>query len=253
MNTLQLTYKENYAIVQLDRGTSNPINLEMLFDLQKAFTDLKENDNVKGVMLTGKPNFFSAGLDVIELYNYDKATIEKLFVELFNTLKTLLSFNKPLVSAITGHSPAGGCVLAICSDYRVMASGKFRIGLNEIPVGIIMPNFIYQIYAYWLGGGKASQYILEGKLLLAEEALQVGLVDEVVDAQKVEEHAIAQLQKYMQFGANTWQQSKANMRKDILAHYTTLDKKALDILLEQWWSKDTRMVLGSLVAKLTGK
>lgn len=253
MNTLKLTYQENYAIVQLDRGTSNPINLEMLFDLQKTFIDLQNNNDIKGVMLTGKVNFFSAGLDVIELYNYDKETIEKLFVELFNTLKTLLSFNKPLVSAITGHSPAGGCVLAICSDYRVMANGKYRIGLNEIPVGIIMPNFIYQIYAYWLGAGKASQYILDGKLVLAEEALQVGLVDEVVEAEKVEETALAQLQKYMQFSANTWQQSKANMRKDILVHYQTLDRKALDILLAQWWSEDTRTVLGNLVAKLTGK
>lgn len=253
MNTIQIKYNENYAIVQLDRGTSNPINLEMLYDLQKAFKELQENQDIKGVMLTGKTNFFSAGLDVIELYGYDKETIETLFVELFNTLKTLLSFNKPLVSAITGHSPAGGCVLAICSDYRVMANGKYRIGLNEIPVGIIMPNFIYQIYAYWLGGGRASQYILEGKLLLAEEALKAGVVDEVVDAEKVEEQALAQLQKYMQFSANTWQQSKANMRKDLLAHYQTLDRKQLDVLLAQWWSKDTRTVLGGLVAKLTGR
>jgi 3,2-trans-enoyl-CoA isomerase len=253
METLQLSYQENFAIVQLNRGSSNPINLQMFLDLQQTFQDLQANDAVKGVVLTGKENFFSAGLDVIELYQYDAQKIELLFDTLFSCMRTLLAFDKPLVASITGHSPAGGCVLAICADYRVMAQGKYRIGLNEIPVGIIMPQYIFETYAFWLGRGKANQFILEGKLANNEEALQVGLVDAVVPAEEVLATSIAQLKKYMSFNENTWRKSKALMRSALLQHYTSFDAGLKRDLMEGWWSTETRAILGALVAQLTKK
>lgn len=253
MNTIQITKQENFAIIQLNRGTANAINLELLQELKAAFENLAKDEDVKGVVLTGKPNFFSAGLDVIELYNYDADKIEALFDTLFETMKTMLSFEKPLIASITGHAPAGGCVLAICADYRIMAEGKYRIGLNEIPVGIIMPQYVYAAYAHLLGAGKAAKYILEGKLLNTSEALENGLVDEVVDKEDVLNGSIAQLKKYMGLSANTWSKSKLLMRTELLAHYHEFNPNLKKELLEGWWSKETRAILGELVAHLTKK
>ena len=253
MNTLKITKQENYAIVQLDRGTSNAINLEMLQDLQQAFKDLAKDDSVKGVVLTGKENFFSSGLDVIELYDYDEVKIQLLFDSLFEAMKEMLAFPKPLVASITGHSPAGGCVLAICADYRVMAEGRYRIGLNEVPVGIIIPQYIFETYAYWIGRGKAAQFILEGKLATADEALQVGLVDQLESPEKVLEASIARVKFYTQFSANTWSKSKLAMRSALLDHYKTFDPALKKDLMAQWWSTESRAILGALVAKLTKK
>lgn len=253
MNTLKLTKQENYAIVQLDRGTSNALNLEMFQELTQVFNTLKKDNDVKGVVLAGKGNFFSAGLDVIALYQYDEVKIEQLFEALFEAMKTLLSFSKPLVAAVNGHAPAGGCILAICADYRIMAEGKFRIGLNEVPVGIIMPPFIFETYAYCLGKGKASQFVLEGKLCATKEALESGLVNEVIAQEKVLEASIEKVKSYAKFSANTWSKSKMNMRKDLISHFDSFDKQVKSDLLEQWWSDDTRGILGALVERLTKK
>jgi 3,2-trans-enoyl-CoA isomerase len=253
MNTIKITKQDNYAIVQLDRGTSNAINLEMLQELRQAFQDLAADSQVKGVVLTGKENFFSSGLDVIELYEYDKVKIELLFDSLFEAMKEMLAFPKPMVVSITGHSPAGGCVLAICADYRIMAEGRYRIGLNEVPVGIIIPQYIFETYAYWLGRGKAAQYILEGKLASTEEALEVGLVDELTTPGKVLEASIEKMLFYSKFSSNTWSKSKLAMRSALLAHYKVFDAELKKDLMEQWWSEESRGILGALVARLIKK
>lgn len=253
MNTIQITKQENFAIVQLDRGVANALNLEILQELKAAFEALAIDEKVKGVVLTGKENFFSAGLDVIELYDYDADKIQLLFDTLFEAMRAMISFPKPLVASITGHAPAGGCVLAICADHRVMAEGKYRIGLNEIPVGIIMPKYIYETYAFWLGSGKAYQYILEGKLASTTEALNVGLVDKVVAPEEVLVESIAQLKKYMKMSASTWSKSKLLMRNTLLGHYKEFDPQLKKDLMEGWWSKETRAILGALVAQLTKK
>jgi enoyl-CoA hydratase/carnithine racemase len=253
MNTINITKKDNYAIVQLDRGTSNAINLELLQELRQAFKGLAADDTVKGVVLTGKENFFSSGLDVIELYDYDEKKIELLFDTLFQAMREMLAFPKPFVASITGHAPAGGCVLAICADYRIMAEGRYRIGLNEVPVGIIIPQYIFETYAYWLGRGKAAQFILEGKLASTQEAIEVGLVDELSIAENVLQSSIDRMLFYTKFSANTWSKSKLAMRAALLDHYRVFDAGLKKDLMEQWWSKETRAILGALVAKLTNK
>ena len=151
MNTLQITKKENYAIVQLNRGKVNAINLQMAQELTNTIQSFKETDSIRGVILTGQDHFFTAGLDVIELYDYDKATIQEFMIAFGELYLTLVKFPKPLIAAITGHAPAGGAVFAITCDYRVMADGeKYTIGLNEILVNIGLSQAIIDGYAFWL-------------------------------------------------------------------------------------------------------
>jgi Delta3-Delta2-enoyl-CoA isomerase len=243
---------DNYVVVELNRGTANSLNLELLEELLQTFEMLENDESIKGVVLTGKERFFSAGLDVIELYSYDELQMTDLFITLARVVKTLFLFDKPLVASITGHAPAGGCILAISCDYRVMADGDYRIGLNEIPVGIVMPEFIYQVMAYWMGKGKAFQHIAEGKLISANKALGVGLVDRVVPAEDVLRIAIEQLKTYMALDSNTWVQSKKNMRFEYLPDLDVDEDKITD-MLQQWFKPETRELMSNLVAKLTKK
>jgi Delta3-Delta2-enoyl-CoA isomerase len=243
---------DNYVVVELNRGTANSLNLELLEELLQTFEMLENDESIKGVVLTGKERFFSAGLDVIELYSYDELQMTDLFITLARVVKTLFLFDKPLVASITGHAPAGGCILAISCDYRVMADGEYRIGLNEIPVGIVMPEFIYQVLAYWMGKGKAFQHIAEGRLISANKALGVGLVDRVVPAEDVLRIAIEQLKTYMALDSNTWVQSKKNMRFEYLPDLDVDEDKITD-MLQQWFKPETRELMSNLVAKLTKK
>jgi len=250
MNTLRIEIKDRLAIVALDRGRSNPINTEMVADLGAFFTQANDNDEIGGVLLTGKENFFSAGLDLIELYGYNEQQCKEFFEAFLKLPAKLLSFKKPLVAAISGHSPAGGCVLALCCDYRFMASGKFIIGLNELQVGIIVPDSIFNLYAFLIDQRKAYQYLLEGKLLNANEALADGLVDEVLDPGDLLAAAEKRARTYMNFNPETWSQSKLNLRKELIAQFSADHTVALNIMLKQWWSPVTRRTIEAIIQSL---
>ncbi|WP_299463677.1 enoyl-CoA hydratase/isomerase family protein [uncultured Microscilla sp.] len=253
MDTLQTTLKDGYAIVTLDRGRANAMNAQMVTELRQTIKAYSEDTKVGGVILNGKENFFSAGLDVIELYNYDNEEIKAFWESFFGMIYEMAAFRKPLVAAITGHSPAGGCVLAVCCDYRVMAEGKYQIGLNEVPVGILINESISSLYAMWLGERRAYQFLMEGKLMNVQEAAEYGLVDEVVAPDKVLEAAEAKMQQYLQFGKDVWQTSKLLLRYEVLDRIKRQEEAKLEATLNQWWNPATRQVLEQMIARLTKK
>jgi len=253
MGTFQITINDRLATITLDRGRSNPINHQMVKDLTVCIKELEADDNVGGVILTGKTGFFSSGIDLIEAYNYDEEQVKQFWTDFLALPVALASFKKPLVAAINGHSPAGGCVMAICCDYRVMVEGPFIIGLNEIPVGIIVPDGIFNLYAFWLGTGKAYQYIMEGKLLNVAEALNAGLIDETCTADNLLASAEKKVRTYMQFSPVTWGVSKLNMRKGLIGKLKEGQDGLLAIMLKQWWAPATRKGLQKMIENLKSK
>jgi len=225
----------------------------MVKELRTLVHSIDNDANIGGLIITGKENFFSAGLDLIELYDYSEEQISVFWKDFLALQGTLVSFKKPMVAAISGHSPAGGCVIAICCDYRVMAQGKFIIGLNEIPVGIIVPDSIFHLYSFWLGQRKAYQCLMEGKLLSVDEAFEAGLIDEVCNAESVISTAERQIRKYMQLNAVAWSQSKLNLRKHLIAAATADQTEILEPMLKQWWAPETRKALEMIIQNLKPK
>ena len=254
MKTIEVIYKEEYAIVQLNRGKVNAINFEMVQELRETFSNLGKNDAVKGVILTGKPHYFSAGLDLIELFQYDKDQIRHFFTSFGALYLELVQFKKPFISSITGHSPAGGCVLAVTGDNRYMAEGdKYVIGLNEVAVNIQISQNLTEIYAFWMGDGLASRYILEGKLLSGKEALSAGLIDELVPLENVLERAEKQMKIYMRADQEILINTKCKLRKEL---WDKLDLKAENSLKEAselWWKPEIRAKMKAYVESFSGK
>ena len=253
MNTIAVTIKDRLAIITLNRGKSNALNREMVTELTDILHNIENDQNIGGAIITGKENFFSAGLDLIELYNYNEQEAESFWHLFLNFVAKITAFKKPLVCAINGHSPAGGCVIALACDTRIMAEGKFIIGLNEVPVGIIVPNSIFSLYSFWIGQATATRSLLEGKLFNPEEALAIGLVDEVVKQESILTAAERAARKYMAFERNTWQQSKLNIRRSLISS-TNADQSAdLVLMLKQWWSPSTRAILKTIIDSLQRK
>ncbi|WP_291727119.1 enoyl-CoA hydratase/isomerase family protein [Bernardetia sp.] len=253
--TLTVTTKENIVTLQLNRGKANPINRQMISDLHNFFEQATQDEEVSGVIMTGKEHFFSSGLDLKQLYAMNEEEVREFWIAFMKMTKVVASFPKPLVAAITGHSPAGGCVLAVCADYRIMAEGeKYLIGLNEIPVGIVVPKVIFDLYAFWIGNKTAYQYLLEGKLMTPSDAKRIGLVDEVVSADKVLKQAEEKMEDYTNFDGETWSISKANLRGGMLEgmNFDNLDE-ILEPMLKQWWSPRTRSILKMIIASLSSK
>ncbi len=250
---IRVNVENRVTHLQLDRGRSNAFHADMLEEMKAAVQAAEADPGVEGLVLHGKEGFFSAGLDLITLYDYNEAEI-RAFWELFMAfVESLVAFRKPAVAAISGHAPAGGCVLALCCDARVMAEGDYIIGLNEVPVGIVVPDSIFALYSFWLGQGTAYRYLLQGKLLSPREALASGLVDEVVAAQRIRTVAERHLGLYTQFERNTWWQSKANLRRELVQRMAANREESIALVLKQWWTPSTRSILKTIIENLTQK
>lgn len=248
------TKKEDHILhVLLDRGKSNAMDLKLVNELIDTLEEAGQDPSVEGVVLSGKEGFFSSGLDLITLFAYNEEEMREFWSRFMILLQQFVSFSKPTVAAITGHSPAGGCVMALCCDYRLMAQGDYIVGLNEVPVGIVVPESIFTLYSFWLGKGAAYRNLLEGRLFKPEEALSVGLVDEVVPFDRIQSAAIRRLKTVMQFEKNAWRTTKLNLRTEVIRAMEKDQRTAVEQVLDQWWKPSTREILKTIIYNLTQK
>jgi 3,2-trans-enoyl-CoA isomerase len=254
MQTIKTTPKNAYTILQLNRPKVNAINHQMVQELQATFAELAADDTVQGVILTGTPNFFSAGLDVIELYDYDQAKMRAFMIDFGALHVQMARFPKPLICAINGHSPAGGTVLAITADHRIMVNGeKFSIGLNEVAVSVQISHNLAVAYAFWLGNRNAHRFIMDGKLLSPTEAFASGLVDELVTEKELLPRAEAKMQEYLQANPDIMRNTKNRVRKEWWNQLEKYGEEDLEDALTVWWSEDVRGRMKGLIDRISKK
>ena len=254
MQTINITRKDNYAILQLQRGKVNALNHQMVKEIRTAIQELELDATIGGVILTGIPHFFSAGLDVIELYGYNESQMREFMRDFGRLHIELVRFTKPLICAINGYSPAGGTVIAIAADYRIMAEGEeYTIGLNEVAVSIQISQNLVEAYAFWIGKNLAHRYIMAGKLLNTQEALSSGLVDELCPMEELLPRAEKKMQRLLfahpEILCNTKQKLRKNWQ-DILEDHTEED---LEQALTLWWKPEIRARMKAFIESLGKK
>lgn len=166
-------------IISMARKPVNGLNTQLLDELKTSLLEA-QNSRSKGIVLTSSlPTIFSAGLDIMEMCTTDKEKLTRFWSTLQDTWLTLYSLPIPIASVINGSSPAGGCLLAMSTEYRVMVEGKHTIGLNETQLGIVAPKWFRDVYIDMIGYRQAELALLKGSLFKPEKALQLGLVDEL--------------------------------------------------------------------------
>jgi len=175
---VDMNEKTGIAVVTLNRPPVNSLNLEMLREIANTLDALESNKS-KGMILTSSSQtVFSAGLDITEMYKPDPVRSKAFWIALQDVWLKLYGSSFPTAAAINGHSPAGGCLLAICCEYRVMVQG-YTIGLNETRLGISAPTFFQSAYRNVLPPREAEKALTLGTMFSTEEALKVGLIDEI--------------------------------------------------------------------------
>lgn len=252
MNTLDLQFDRDIAVVEFNRPKAHALNLMMANELSERFAELAASDHIKAVVLTGTGNIFSAGLDLIELYDYDEDKIRRFWQSFGRMVVNLASFPKPLVAAVNGHAPAGGCVLALCCDYRIMASGRGRIGLNEVAVGVVLPQPVVELSRFTVGNEKSMHMILNGVLMDPEEAHEFGLINETCPPELLVEVCKKRIAKWLEFDQTAWSQAKKSLKKPLLHVLDAPFSEAYGETLRHWWAPETRAALGKQIQKLKG-
>jgi len=212
------TIENNIAIVQLNNGKVNAISHQLVKELKESFLSLTENSSVNGVILTGHTGAFSAGLDVVEQAQMNEKETHAFWVDYYGALQAMVRYPKPFVCAITGFAPAGGTILTLCADYRIMAEEpKHVIGMHEFKLSMIVPELMMDLWCYTLGEQKAFQALQNAKLFTAQEALEENIVQAIAPADQVLSLAKKHLAKCLEVYGPVYIQSKRLARKQLLA------------------------------------
>lgn len=238
--------------IQLARPPVNALDLELVRALRAAIDDAVR-DEVRGIVLSGAQGLFSAGVDVPALLARDRAGVREYWREFFALCATLARAPIPLVAAITGHSPAGGAVLALFCDYRVMAAGPYRIGLNEVQVGLIVPDAIQLALRRVVGTYRAERLLVAGAMIESADAFACGFVDELTAVDQVTTRAIHWLTELLALPSHAMLTTRALARADLAKAYADLDALPLDDFTEAFFHPETQAVLQQLVARLKEK
>ncbi len=235
--------------IRLARPPVNALTPELLSALAAA-VKAAPADGVRGIVLSGGTGVFSGGMDVPHLMGLDRAALQAGWMSLFTAARALAESPVPVVAAIAGHSPAGGCVLALCCDYRIMARGPFRIGLNEVQVGLVAPDAIQHLMRRVVGPYRAERLLVSGSLIDSETALSVGLVDELTDAEHVGVRALNWLEELLKLPEPSMRATRRIARADMVRALAAFDDTALAGFLEDWYAPSTQAALQALVARL---
>ncbi|PWW55445.1 enoyl-CoA hydratase/isomerase family protein [Actinokineospora spheciospongiae] len=185
---VRLEVEDGVGTIRLDRPPMNAINRQLQAELREAAREARARADVKAVIVYGGPKVFAAGADVKEFAEMGYGDIVDYAPELQASLAEVAALPKPTVAAITGFALGGGFELALCCDRRI-AGDNAKVGQPEILLGIIPGAGGTQRLARLIGPSKTKDLVYTGRFVKAEEALALGMVDEVVAPDDVYEAA----------------------------------------------------------------
>ena len=190
--TVNLEVAEGVGTIRLDRPPMNALDVATQDRLKELAEEATRREDVRAVILYGGEKVFAAGADIKEMQNMDHTAMVLRARALQEAFTAVARIPKPVVAAVTGYALGGGCELALCADFRIAAENA-KLGQPEILLGLIPGAGGTQRLARLVGPSKAKDLIFTGRMVKADEALTLGLVDRVVPADEVyaEAHAWA--------------------------------------------------------------
>lgn len=180
---------DGVGVVQMDDGKVNAMQREFLEDFGAAL-DRALAENVTAVVLAGRHGCFSAGLDIKTLPTLEGKELRAVLQLFTDTMLRVFMFERPVVAAISGHAIAGGCVLALAADRRIATQERFRIGLNEVPLGINLPRLVVEFARLALPAHRLGAAVVSGELSEGEAAQTHGWVEALVPAEELLQQAV---------------------------------------------------------------
>lgn len=179
-----LTYRcaQSVATISLDDGKVNVMSLRMLKALNEAL-DQAQWDQA-AVVIAGRPGVFSAGFD-LSVLRAGGGEANDMVRNGFRLAERLLSFPFPVVIACTGHALAMGAFLVLSGDHRIGADGPFKIGANEVAIGLTMPRFGIEICRQRLTPAHLQRAVINAEIFAPDAAVVAGFLDQIVPAQDV--------------------------------------------------------------------
>lgn len=225
------------AVVRLDRPPANALTTAFFVELV-AVLDRLATPDVRALVLTGTGSFFSAGLDLFEVFA-DGTDFDAFATAFDRGFGELFAYPKPVVAAINGHAIAGGAVIAAAADFRLMADGKGKVGLTEILLGMSFPAAALELVRCGCAGPALPELLYRGLTYPPAEALARRLVDEVVAPDELLPRAKALARELGAFEPSAFASTKQALRAEFRARLAS-HAPGHDPVWHQWRSPATR-------------
>lgn len=247
---LEVIVHGDIAELNLNRPPANALNHELLRKLLAAIDDAV-GGGARGLVLSGQEGMFSAGIDVPELLGMDRPAILEFWSLLFESSKALLTSPIPVVAALAGHSPAGGAVLAAHCDYRIAAEGPYKIGFNEVQVGLPLSTTILMVFEELVGARMARQMAMQGKLMTMDEALDIGFVDELLAADRLMDRVMDYLENLLSLPPIAMNRTRLIGKARLIE--AARNATDVEMVTDSWFSAETQTAMQALVESLGKK
>ncbi len=247
--TLEVTVRERVRVLRLARG-ANALDLQLLDDLLQLLGGLEGEGAPALVLASAHPTVFCPGLDLKRLDGCQRAEVGEVMRRFNELLVRLVSYPGPTVAAIAGHAIAGGCLLAMACDRRVMTRSGARIGLSEINLGIPVPAGATAMLLALYPTRAVEQLVLEGDGFGGERALELGLVERIADRDGVVEEAVRLAHHLASRPVAAFAAAKYFLRQGLAATMRERDAAELERFLDCWFAPDTQDRIGALVASM---
>jgi enoyl-CoA hydratase/carnithine racemase len=241
MAMISLEHHDKVAVIKLDRDVTNALNLQLVSELAETLGRVKGDSGVGGLVLgSANEKFLSIGFDIPQLFELAEEDF-RFFYQAFNRLcLDLYTLPKPTVAAITGHAIAGGCILALCCDYRFIAQGRKLMGLNEVKLGVPVPYPADCALRYLVGVRHAREMVDTGEFYRPEALCHMGMVDQVLPLEQVLPASIEKARLLGALPQKAFGLIKRNrveaVEAQVLAH---LEEKE-QLFVERWYSAEAR-------------
>ena len=241
MKMIRIEHHGEVAIVKLDRGVTNTIDLQLVEELSETLQGVTHDPGVHSLVLgSSNERFFSIGFDIPQLFGLARQDF-KFFYQTFNRVcMDLYTLPKPTIAAITGHVIAGGCILALCCDYRFIARGRKLMGLNEIRLGVPVPYLADCILRHVVGVRYAREITDTGEFYQPEESLQMGIVDQVLPLEQVLPKSVEKARLLGALPQEPFAMIKRNRVERVEAQVLTRLEEKERFFVDRWYSDEAR-------------
>lgn len=210
--TIDVDKAGDVAVLRLAHGKANAMDTELCRELVARLEDAELGD-AKAVVLTGRDGMFSAGVDLKRITAGGPAYVREFLPALSDAFLAVFGFPGPVVAAVTGHAIAGGAVLAAACDRRVLNARQGRVGVTELLVGVPFPLVALEILRCAYGTERLPGLTFLGGTYAGEEALALGLVDELAEPDAVLPAAIETAQRLAAVPADVYRHTKAQIHR----------------------------------------
>lgn len=250
MGGVRIERRGEIAVLRLDKAKGNAIDEPLALDLRAACRELAADEGVRGVLLaSAHPKLFCPGLDLVTLSAYDRPAMERFLQVFAEAVWSLFSLPRPVVAAVSGHAVAGGCVLALTADERVLRRGA-QIGLNEVRVGLPLPWSVALLLRSAVPSRSLVDVALRGRNFEGDEAVQAGLAHALADAEGFEEACLARLSELADKDARALGLTKTYLRAEALREMEAGEAAHAGEFLDCWFSEATRARIRAIVESL---